>query len=338
MATPKTMRAINITKIASWEYNEIASVSDLVFNPAQPFPQPTPEQLLIKVHAVNITPYELSWPAAPAADPRVVSHDVAGVVVSGPEDSEFQEGDKVFGLMDFYGQGGMAEYTVTTADVLAKIPEGLSFEEAASLPRASLTLWQGMKVQGGGMIKEGDNVLILGATGAVGRMAIQMIRYFVGKDAKIIAMGGAGGEDAKSLGADFLINYREVKDWTEEVKKLGVSINLIFDAVGKKTLEAAIPLVKEGGKIVTIGSPPPKYTGIQGWDEIEKKGNGLFFIVRPDGLNLKKIAKLVERGVVKPSVSTVVEGLDQEKVREGWMGAFKGGLSGKPGSTVVKIL
>lgn len=345
MTYPETMKAINLTKIPT-EYAGGSPVTSLHLNTSQPFPKPTEKQVLIKVHAVTITPYELTWPASITDAPRIACHDIAGVVVTAPKGSGFEPGDRVFGLLEFYGQGGMAEYAVTEPEMLAKIPEGLDYVEAASIPLASLTVWQGLKepvwkTESGAVVKQGETVLILGSTGAVGRMAIQMIREWIGKEGKIVAVGGAGGEDLKELGADVVINYREVKDWTAEVTKVDASFNLIFDCVGRKTLEAAIPLVQNGGKIVTIASPPPQDSVIEGWDALEKAGKGFFFIVDGNstcGKQLTEISGMIKKGYIKPSVSAVVDGLDQQGVQDGWSAALKGGMRGKPGSTVVKVL
>lgn len=338
------MKAINLTKIPT-KYEE-GSVTSLHLNTSQPFPRPSEKQVLIKVHAVTITPYELTWPAPITNAPRVVCHDIAGDVVNAPKGSGFEPGDRVFGLLRFFGQGGMAEYAVSEPEMLAKIPDELDYVEAASIPRAALTVWQGLKEpvwkkESGAVVKEGDNVLILGSTGAVGRMAIQIIREWIGKEGKIVAVGGAGGEDLKELGADVVVNYREARDWTTEVTKAGVSFDLIFDCVGRKTLQAAVPLVGEEGKIVTIASPPPRDSDIEGWDALEKAGKGFFFIVDGNsisGKQLTRISEMIKKGCIKPSVSAVVDGLNEKGVQEGWSAALKGGVRGKPGSSVVKIL
>jgi NADPH2:quinone reductase len=336
MSTPKTMQAINLLTLPSWDRKVVASPTDLVLNPSHPIPTPTSSQVLIKLHATSISPNELTWEYPPSQEPRIPCHDIAGVIVQTFPTSGFQIGDKVFGLIDFYGQGGMAEYTVAEPKYLARIPEGMNFVDAASLPRAGLTVVEGLKKRNGGVVKEGGKVLILGATGAVGRMAVQMVREWVGPQGGVITMGGKNTEELKELGADEVVNYRESEDWVNIVKGFGVEIDVVFDCVGKKTLENAVPLVKEGGKIVTIGSPPPSFTGVKGWEEVEKRGDGFFFIVEGSGEILEEVARMYEKGAIKASVSNVVEGLSEKGVREAWSLAFEGG--GKPGTTVVEIV
>ncbi|RDL37092.1 GroES-like protein [Venustampulla echinocandica] len=337
MALPATMKAINLNKPAGPAGTVTftnGSTKDLTFNPSQPMPSPSPTQALIRVHAVAVTPYELTWGFPPQSEPRVPCHDIAGTIVSAPANSGFAPGDRVFGLLDYMGQGGMAEYTVGEPEYLVKIPEGLDFVEAASVSRSALTVWQAMRVQGGGLLKEGMKVLVTGATGAVGRYAIQMIKHFVGKEGKVIALGGKGSEGLKALGADVVVNYRETKEWDEAVKKEG-PVDLIFDCVGKKTLEKALALVKDGGAIVTIGSPPPDVVHVEGWNELKERNvNGIFFIVGPQGEQLAQIAALISKGVVKPSVALVVD-LSEKSVRDGWDTALNGGFGG---TLVVKVL
>jgi NADPH:quinone reductase len=86
----------------------------------------------------------------------------------------------------------MAEYAVAEPEFLAKIPEGMSFVEAASVPRAAVTSWQALRVRGGGYARDGMRILITGATGAVGRMGVQIARDLVGNSGKVIAVGGSG--------------------------------------------------------------------------------------------------------------------------------------------------
>ncbi|KAH6679672.1 putative quinone oxidoreductase [Halenospora varia] len=334
MSLPTTMKAINNTHTATYTYSNKPVLEDLTFNASQPFPSPAPNQVLIKVHAVGITPYELTWPIEPVLKPRVPCHDLAGTVVSAPADSGFVTGDRVFGLIDYQGQGGMAEYTLAEPEYLAKVPEGMTFVEAASLPRATLTPYQAMKVQKGGFLKVGDRVLITGATGAVGRMAIQMIRAWIGPKGYIIAVGGSGTEHLKALGADRVVNYRESREWGLELKE-GVTVDVVFDVAGGSSTEKTLLVIRDGGKIVTIGSPPPEYRSVEGWSDNEKRGiDAFFFIVSGSGEQLTEVGKMFTAGQIKPSVSVEVNGLDLEGIRTAWGTALKGGIGG---TVVVKV-
>lgn len=167
----------------------------------------------------------------------------------------------------------------------------LNFVEACSLPRAALTAWQAVKVRG--VVREGMRVLFTGASGAVGRMGIQILREVVAEKGTVIAIGGNGTKGLKELGADVVVDYRETRDWEAAVGK----VDWAFDCVGGKTLERCLRIVKSGGQVVTIGSPPPIWESVKGWDEAKKRGvDRLFFIVEENGEQLVEVRNLV-RGV-----------------------------------------
>lgn len=238
----------------------------------------------------------------------------------------------------FTGQGGLAEYAVCDVRFLVKIPDGLGNVEAASVPRAALTAVQAC---GWADLKEGERVLVTGATGAVGRMLLQVVRRIVGEKGVVVAVGGVGSEKLEGLGARMVVNYREVEGgrWEDVIRSQveGSEVDVFFDCVGGESLERGMKLVKNGGRVVTVGSPPPAWAnkGGKGWEEIEEGGlKKVFFIVEEDGQQLKDIADRLESGELKPSVGLVIDGLTEEGVREAYSKGLKGGLSG---SAVVKI-
>lgn len=225
----------------------------------------------------------------------------------------------------------MAEYAVADEKLLAKIPEGLSFEEAASLPRASLTAWQGLQ-----WVKEGMRIIVTGASGAVGRMGVQIARQRVGGSGVVVALGGKGVEGLKGLGADLCVNYRESENW-DEVAKEGL-LDGVFDCVGGETLERAQKLVEKGGWVVSVASPPPVWIKRreEGWGVVDEGGvKKYFFIVEESGEQLEEIRELVKAEKIKSSVAFLVEGLTLENVQEAWSRGLRGGLAG---SAVVKVL
>jgi NADPH2:quinone reductase len=330
------MKAIILTKPPT-AYTSPTTPSSLVLNPSFQIPLPSPTETLIRIHAAAITPYELSWPLQPSSPtPRIPCHDISGTVISSPPTSALKPGDRVFGLLPFGGQGGMAEYVSVEAKFLARIPDGLGFAEAASLPRAALTAWQAIKVKAGGEVKEGVRVLVVGATGAVGRIMVQLLKAAVGKGGRVIAVGGGGCESLKEMGAGVVVNYREERDWEAVVRREGL-VDVCFDCVGGEALDGCLGCVRNGGKLVTVGSPPPTWGEVREKKvaELDRGVKGAFFIVEESGTILEDIAGLVESSGLKPSVGMVVDGLTEEGVREGWSKGLKGGLAG---SVVVKIL
>lgn len=238
----------------------------------------------------------------------------------------------------FLGQGGLAECAVCDVKFLVRIPEGLGDVEAASVPRAALTAVQAC---GWADLNEGERVLVTGATGAVGRMVVQVVKRKVGEKGTVVAVGGVGSEGLKGSGADLVVNYREVEGgrWEDRVRRdvEDGEFDVFIDCVGGESLEGGTKLVKSGGRVVTVGSPPPTWArkGEKGWEKIEEDGlKKLFFIVEEDGKQLEDIARLLESGDIKPSVALVIDGLTEEGVREAYARGLKGGLSG---SAVVKI-
>jgi NADPH:quinone reductase-like Zn-dependent oxidoreductase len=127
-------------------------------------PSPRPGEVLVRVHAAAITRGELAWPVDRL--PAIPSHELSGVVVD--------SGDEVYALTPFDRDGVAAEYAAVPAEVLAPKPSRLSQVEAAALPMGGLTAWQALFVHG--RLARGERVLITGAAGGVGHIAVQLAR------------------------------------------------------------------------------------------------------------------------------------------------------------------
>ena len=128
-------------------------------------PSPDPGEVLVRVRAAAITRGELDWPVDRL--PAIPSYELSGVVVD--------SGDEVFALTPFDRDGVAAEYAVVPTDVLAPKPLRLSHVEAAALPMGGLTAWQALFVHGG--LARGEQVLVTGASGGVGHIAVQLARH-----------------------------------------------------------------------------------------------------------------------------------------------------------------
>lgn len=328
---PKTMRALTLPEEPPKDYFHPHSLSALSLKSDFPTPKPTATQALIRIHATSITPYELSWPYPPNQGPRITNHDIAGTVVSSAT-GRFKPGDRVYSLMSFYDNGGMAEYVAAEEKYFALAPMNVSDVEAASLPRSALTALGVVK-----MIEPFSGppkrILITGGSGAVGRFVLQILKAKLeGLNWEVVVLGGKGIEDVEALGASVAVDYRATPNWEKEVGKM----DLLLDLVGQKTLERAVPLLKDGGVIVTIGSPPIDWATLNGWPEATARGvTGDFFMVGPNAEGLKELTELVEAGKLKPTVALTVDGLTEEGVKDGWGQGLKGGLAG---SVVVKIV
>jgi NADPH:quinone reductase-like Zn-dependent oxidoreductase len=128
-------------------------------------PSPGPGEVLVRVHAAAITRDELDWPVDRL--PAIPSYELSGVVVD--------SGEEVYALTPFDRDGVAAEYAVVPADVLAAKPSRLSHVEAAALPMGGLTAWQALFVHG--RLARGEQVLVTGASGGVGHIAVQLARH-----------------------------------------------------------------------------------------------------------------------------------------------------------------
>src|SRR5207247_4261966 len=136
-------------------------------------PSPDPGEVLVRVHAAAITRDELEWPVDRL--PAIPSYELSGVVVGSGE---------VYALTPFDRDGVAAEYAVVPADVLAPKPLRLSHVEAAALPMGGLTAWQALFVHG--RLARGERVLITGASGGVGHIAVQLAPH---ADATVVESG-----------------------------------------------------------------------------------------------------------------------------------------------------
>src|SRR3954449_2959943 len=136
-------------------------------------PRPGPGEVLVRVHAAAITRDELQWPVDRL--PAIPSYELAGVVEeAGPGVAGVAPGDEVFALTPFDRDGVAADYTAVPAELLAAKPRSLSRAESAAIPLPALTAWQGLFDHG--RLAVGERVLIHGAAGAVGGLAVQLAR------------------------------------------------------------------------------------------------------------------------------------------------------------------
>jgi len=140
-----------------------------------PVPEPKAGEVLVRVSAAAITRDELTWPEVTRRLPAIPSYELSGVVAAVADDvpaTDVAVGDEVFGLTPFDRDGAAAEYTVVPATVLAPRPQRLTHVESAALPLAGLTAWQGLFDHG--RLSEGERVRVLGASGGVGHLAVQL--------------------------------------------------------------------------------------------------------------------------------------------------------------------
>jgi NADPH:quinone reductase-like Zn-dependent oxidoreductase len=282
-----------------------------------PVPVPGTGDVLLRVHGASYTPGELDWPSTWVdrsghdRRPVVPGHEVSGVVVAlGWGTSGLAVGDEVFGLTDWYRDGAMAEYMTVEARSLAPKPARLEHDAAATIPMPGLTAWQGLFSHG--RLKAGETVLVLGAAGGVGTLAVQLARH---AGARVLGLGRA--RDAEVIvraGADVILSA----DGDLGSERVG----LIFDTIGGATLERAWDVLEDGGRVVSIAEPlaPARLA--------EHHASGGYFVVEPDREGLRELAARIDAGTLNPTVGitcTLDDG--REKIIAKESGGFPGKLA-----------
>ena len=264
-------------------------------------PQPVPNngEVLIKVHATAVTPTELLWDltwSTYAGEPRtlpILSHEFSGEVAElGEGVSDVAVGDEVYGLNDWTVNGALAQYMIATPAQLANKPNSIDYQQAAAIPMSALTAWQALVVRAN--ISEGQRILIHGAAGGVGNMAVQIAHW---RGAYVIATASADNLDyVRESGADEVIDYRQSR-----FEEVAGDVDVIFDAVGGETLERSITMLKANAQLISIAT--------------ESKETDYFFYVEPSHEQLGVIARLIDSGELH---SVANEIFPLEKAREAY--------------------
>ena len=259
-----------------------------------PYPEATDNDVVVRVHAAGFTPGELDWPhtwtdrGGRDRTPSVPGHELSGVVAElGYGTTGFTVGQRVFGLADWARDGSLAEYVAVETRNLAPLPIDIDHTVAAALPISGLSAWQGLFDHG--HLTAGQTVLINGAAGGVGSIAVQLARE-VG--ARVIGTGRAGDRDrAAELGAHTFLDLD-----TEKLEDAG-EVDVVFDVIGGEVLTRSAALVRAGGTLVTIAEPPKTQP---------HDGRALFFLVESDRARLADLAARVRDGRLKPLVGAVL--------------------------------
>lgn len=255
-----------------------------------------PGQLLVRVMASSVNPVD--WKVRSGAARAIVDYplpvttggDIAGVVAAlGAGVTGFTVGQRVFALVGLVG--ACAELVALDASLAAPMPAALGFEEAASLPMAALTVWQGLF--GDGRSCAGQRVLIHNAAGGVGSVAVQIAKAH---GATVLATASqANAAFVRALGADEVIDARHAP-----LDGRARDIDMLIDLVGNDDARRLWALVRAGGTVVRIA-------GGADADALAREG-GLTVVklrVKPDGAQLAEVAALAQSGALRPNVAAV---------------------------------
>jgi len=265
----------------------------LVFNDL-PTPTIASGEILVKVKSTAVNHIDLVKASGtirqilPIDLPWIPGHEFSGVVEQiGGDVAACAPGDAVFGTSG----GAYAEYLAVNPAAIARKPSNLSFEEAASVPVASQTAWQGLFTHG--HLEKGQTILIHGGAGAVGAYAVQLASH---SGATVIATA-SGDDDAylSSIGASRVIDYREA----QFEKVLREKVDVVLDLIGGDTQNRSFLVLKEGGRLISATQPPPQE------ETARHRVSGEMMRLAPSGEGLGRIARLLEDGTIRPDVATV---------------------------------
>ncbi len=225
-----------------------------------PTPVPTADQVLVRVHVASVNRADLDglyprWQFTRSfsgirrpREPRV-GIDVAGVVESvGPGATGLNVGDRVFGDLFSFGQGAFGEYVCAPEQAFQPVPEAMPLEDAATLPHSAVLGLQGLRLRSGRTVKEGDRVLVVGASGNVGPFAVQIAKA---RGAHVTGIARTDKLDlVRSLGADEVIDYT-----TTDYTRSGERWDWIVDVDARYSLLRNRHALRPHGVFVSLGGP-----------------------------------------------------------------------------------
>ncbi|QWU13207.1 NADPH:quinone reductase [Paenibacillus sophorae] len=285
-----------------------------------------PEDLLISIKASGVNPVD--WKVRegllredfPYQLPLILGWDASGkVAAAGSNVKDFKVGDDVFFRPEMEKQGTYADEIVIPASLVAPMPQGLTYAEAASLPLVGLTVWQALVEAGN--VQPGDKVLILAGSGGIGSMAIQVAKA---RGAYVAATTSSKNmEFVRDLGADEVLAYDlgGLNTTTE--------FDFLLDTLGGSSYGNALKFMKKNAVVATIisGRDAVRPDYIDAVEE-ERQLTVKFVFTRPDGRNMNHIRELVEAKKIKPVVTEVLP-LTVDGVRKAHLISQTGRTRGK---------
>lgn len=229
--------------------NRFGKPSVFEYTENYPVPELDPHQVLIRVYASSVNP--IDWKTRNGSlrfilgsrFPKVLGYDVAGIIEKvGDQAQDWKRGDRVSARLDQRHGGAYAEFAKCGAHVLARIPDSMNYKEAAAIPLAGLTAYQGL--QDFHKVASNDRVLVIGATGGVGSFAVQIA---VNLGAEVTAVSSTRGtEILKTYYRGTWLNYESPEFWDSLDK-----YDLIFDTVGGYSYPKMRQYLNRGGTWVT---------------------------------------------------------------------------------------
>lgn len=278
-----------------------------------PTPEPSPKQVLVKVAAATVNPIDESvrenrFPT-PKEPPKTLGSDGAGVVEKvGAEVATARAGDRVaFSGLGIGSEGSYAEYALIADTQVVHLPDGLGFEEAAAIGMAYPAAYYALVTRGA--LREGETVLVQGASGGVGSASVQLAKSL---GARVIgtASGPGAADLVLGLGAEAVIDFR-TEDVAARVLELtdGRGADLVHELVLSANLPTDVKLVAKGGRIVGTGQGPGPEAVTPIGEALGKDVSVLFMNLNNAGRAgvaaiATEIAQMAAAGKVKPVIGT----------------------------------
>lgn len=317
---------LEIKEIPIPEINDDEVLVKIMYSGVNPL-----DNMIVREEVKLITPYKY---------PLVMGNEFSGVIKKvGSNVSGFCEGDRVYARMPLDKIGTFAEYVAINNDAISKIPDYLSFEEAACVPLTALTAVQSFELMNA---KAGEKIFISGGTGSLGAMAIPIAKSM---GLYVITSGSERNRQRViDLGVSEFIDYK-----TQDYSEILSDVDYVLDTLGESELEKEFKILKPGGSLVSLRGLPNqefakrmglsavkkllfKFAGLK-FDKLAAKKNQkyYFLFVESNGKQLERISEIFEEKNIKPSVDTVFELSDINKALDK---VDKGGSKGK---TLIKI-
>ena len=272
-------------------------------------PEPQPTEVLVRLGAAGVNPVDWKTRARGAflgEPPFTVGWDVAGTVEEvGRGVTRFAPGDRVFGMPRFPKEAAAyAQYVTSPSRQLARTPEALSDVEAGALPLAALTAWQALVETAA--VGPGQRVVVLGAAGGVGHLAVQIAK---GRGAYVIGTASAGKHGfLAELGADEAVDYT-----TEAVQERVRDADVLLDLVGGDDTAAALASLRDGGLAIVV----PSAANVE---DLRAQAGGRVritdLLVEPDRAGLEAIAELAALGRLRPTIAETFPLADAARAHE----------------------
>jgi NADPH:quinone reductase-like Zn-dependent oxidoreductase len=290
-----TVKGQDHPSMMAWRVHEFGPPETMAFESIAR-PAPGPGEVLVKVHAAGVGPWD-AWiragkSALPQPLPLTLGSDLSGDIEAvGPDVTGFSVGDQVYGVTNPQFTGAYADYALASATMIARKPASLSHVEAASVPVIAVTAWQGLLDQA--QLLAGQTVLIHGAAGNVGAYAVQLARR-----AGIQVIATAARQDfayVRDLGADTVIDFH-----TQRFEDVVREVDAVLDLVGGDTQRRSFQALKRNGRLISAVSQPDQ-------DLATSHGvEAAFFLVDVTTEYLTKIADLIDSGALKTKVGAVL--------------------------------